>query len=190
MEYYIIKNSPSEKDIWIIDTDYPEGIFDLINEGKSFIEKLEGKSVSMEYKRKNGRKTDWVNGIQSIDIISEKFKLLIEEEHVDQPFLEFYPAFLNYKGNNLKEKYYCFNTLTLVNAFDREKSIYSVYEDTDIVKSIDKLVLDTSKINNRNIFRVEQVETILFVSKLLKEKIEKANLSGLEFMKIEDYMVF
>ena len=66
MEYYIIKNSPSQKDIWIIDTDYPEGTFDLITEGKSFIEKLESKSVSMEYKRKNGRKTDWVNGIQSI----------------------------------------------------------------------------------------------------------------------------
>ena len=190
MEYYIIDGLSSQKDIFINDTNYPTGIYDLILEGRSFLKKLEGETIYMDYKLKNGRKTDWVNGIQSLDIISEEFKSLIETESIDLPFLEFYPVILRHKESVLNHNYYCLNVLESINAFDWENSIYTIHEGTDVLDSVDKLVLDISKIGDRNIFRIGKIRPILFVSEVLKKKIELASLTGLTFMKTEEFVKF
>jgi hypothetical protein len=90
-----------------------------------------------------------------------------------------------------KSKYYFLNILTRIdNCIDLKKSVYEFImperPDILIFKYLEKLVLDTEKIN-QDIFRIHSFATIIIVSELLKKKIEALGMKEIVFLPTEKY---
>jgi hypothetical protein len=87
--------------------------------------------------------------------------------------------------------YYFVNILTLfINCIDLEKSVYKLIlperPDILIFRYLEKLVLDTQKINH-HIFRIKSLRTDIIISEFLKNKIQELKLQEITFQPTEEY---
>ena len=80
-----------------------------------------------------------------------------------------------------KRDYWFLNVLEFKDCFDSEKSDYTTFENGE-PDEITNLVIDESKINEYDLFKLKEDPYQTFVSKAFKEKIIEENISGLKFM--------
>ena len=129
-----------------------------------------------------------------IPIVSDRFKKLLSNLP-DHKYLEFVPIKISPKRQNIT-KYFALNILENIPCFDWDKSQYNKFSDDFLKKNpslssrpaqIDKLVFVTALLANRNIFRMAESPTPIFVSDYLKKMIEDDGLIGIKFMPIEDF---
>ena len=82
-------------------------------------------------------------------------------------------------------KFTIVNVIKLIDALDREKSNLEYFDDGRIF-NYTKLVLDSKKLSEDNIFKlVEFPRTDIIVSDKFKDAVEKAGLKGFAFEKVE-----
>ena len=85
-----------------------------------------------------------------------------------------------------QQEFYCFNPLNEIDAMNYQKSIYIFEEDNEFIDSIEKLIIDESKVKGLNYFHVDNIEP-LFVSDKIAEEIIKRKLIGIQLINIEDF---
>lgn len=113
---------------------------------------------------------------QAVPVIFEKVDslLLTSEEKIKAP------PFLNHE-------FIILQLLEYLNAFDRDKSVYTIEYDENLAGepvefiNIDKLVLKEPLNGFPSIFRVKEDKTSLYVSAEAKEALEKTGIKGLDF---------
>ena len=147
-------------------------------------------NISIVFNHMDGKFTDFPIGGTVLPLVSEKFRQLLENGE-DCNHLEFLP--IEY-GNNeqVPPKYWLMNILNNISCFDWEHSVYTRYPDSmkelaGRPETVDKLVIDESKVNGRNIFRIKELPTNIFISKALKNKLQKEKISGIHFTKSNEF---
>jgi hypothetical protein len=118
-------------------------------------------------------------------IVSERLKNYLVKNDVNGQYLK---VDLNKNGNKSEdENYYMFNLLDKVDCFDFKRSKYEG-KAPDNIEAIDKLVLGEVK-NCPNMFVVEKVYVPNYIlTENFKKVLENEKFSGMEFVKLKDYM--
>jgi hypothetical protein len=143
----------------------------------------------IKVKNLKGRQTDFISSGDRLPVISNSFKCILELSGTDRGHLEF----LHVEFENcpeLNHKYWLLNILHPIKCFDWEKSEYTVYDTlVDNEKwpdEITRLVMLDEEIGGRNIFRMHEKSTDIFVSHTLQEAILSNKLSGITFTESPD----
>lgn len=166
-DYYAEKVSVSHTDIT-----------ELSIEGISLIDK----KIEIDLKKNKGKVRNYIGNLYSLPIVSELIAKTIMNDNFND--IELIEVKVNMKTDL---KYYFLNILNVIDCIDLEKSIYKLYiPDIILFDSIDRLVIDTTKIKN-DIFRIKGLLYKIIVSEKLKNELENLNLDEIEFMPIEDF---
>lgn len=178
---YDIKKS----DLFIEKVDEPEGVQEDYASGISI--DLKGNKPKYFYKRKDSHKLDLVPGIQYPPIISSALKTFLEKQFADQ--LEFHPAELICLADETTDSsYFLLNLLNVIECVDKGESEFTLFHpDHNMMVTIDKLVLDDTKITDADIFRVQEHPSLIVYSKKAKTSIEKQDFKGFNFLEVSEY---
>ncbi|MCW9715922.1 imm11 family protein [Avibacterium sp. 21-594] len=134
----------------------------------------------------HGIKTDFTeNLVYGVPILSPKAKDVLL--HYDIIF-----SAVNVLDNGRFFSTYYAIGVDIIDAIDEEKSKYIKYKKDDPVrpdregdyKYFDKIVLNSSKIDGKHIFRIKGYSIYLVISEELKLRIESAGLTGFYFEEI------
>ena len=124
----------------------------------------------------------------SIKVISEKLKMLLEENCNN---FEFFPVdIINPKGKKTRKAYYVANLIGTLHCMDLNKSQYRYSNlDKGQMARISELSLDESKIpKGTQIFRLGEMTELLIVADPLAEIIsDKNKCTGIFLTYLEDY---
>lgn len=144
-------------------------------------EKLEFEGVFIEnigdptikFRNKKAKMTDYIMGIGRFPIVSTRFKDLLSSLP-DSKYIQFIKCKSNYAKQT--EEFWIMNLLELVDCFDWEKSEYVkrtkyINPDEFWPDDITKVEMIDEKTNGRNIFRVLDFPTDIFISKQLEALI-------------------
>lgn len=131
---------------------------------------------------------DVIPGPASMRVVSEPLKKLLEHEASCE--IEFLPISIrDHRDHLIGENYYIANVLEVIFCMDRDKSDYveSSLDETR-VHTHRHLYLDDSKIpENANLFRLGEDPYLLLVRQDLAKTMADAGLTGIEFIKLEDF---
>ncbi|UUC47165.1 imm11 family protein [Flavobacterium cerinum] len=141
-------------------------------------EKLEFEGVLIEdigdptikFRNKKAKITDYIMGIGRFPIVSTRFKDLLSSLP-DSEYIQFIKCKSNYFKQT--EEFWIMNILELVDCFDWEKSEYvkrTKYSNPNEFwpDDVTKVEMIDEKTNGRNIFRVLDFPTYIFISKQLE----------------------
>ncbi len=121
-------------------------------------------------------------------IISIKIKNVLEENSVSK--CEFLPIKIeNHKGRLVEEQFFIANFLESIPCLDQENSEFVIDAlDKTQMDHISRLFLDENKIpENIDLFRLSEMNTLILIREDLKLKLEEAELTGLNFIELEEY---
>lgn len=134
---------------------------------------------TIKFKSKTAKLTDYVMGIGRFPIVSTRFQNLLSALP-DSHYLQFIKCKSNYSKQT--EDFWILNILDLVDCFDWEKSDYvkrtkHINPNEFWPDDITNLEMIDQKIHGRNIFRMLDFPTDIFISRhleaiILKEKIK------------------
>ncbi|MCB0429854.1 MAG: hypothetical protein H6585_09755 [Flavobacteriales bacterium] len=139
------------------------------------------------YGEVQAHKCDWLAGIQFVPLVSEQFRKVVEAHAPGEA--EFHPVRIRCEENGKEDTSYSFmNLLNNVRCMDRKKSKLVLFTPGhDVVSDIKKLVLEEKAIGDRHLFRVAEFPSLILFSEPLKEKLEAAGLSGVEWKEASGY---
>lgn len=192
--YYVLKETDDETNAYL-DLETPDAIpkqYQLL-EGVS---RLDGwpDDVVFEFSkdRPEGMNlTDYVENSPQWLIISDRFKAILEEFHVEE--IEYLPVKIkNHKGRMASEHYWIASFLVLTEAVDRESSIFDDDPGSeDGIFSFDKLVLRQDILKSGPmIFRLKEEPMTVITRQDVVERIEEEGLTGVEFIETDKFSTF
>ncbi|MCU0393680.1 MAG: hypothetical protein MUE81_21410 [Thermoflexibacter sp.] len=125
-------------------------------------------------------------GYAGVPVVSEKIK----ESLIEFDEIQFIPVKI--VGKNVYCDYFILYTKYEIECVDEDKSEYKKFQVNDIVRpdkvgqfrAFFKLVIDTEKIDDVDIFRLRRCNVVIIVSKKIKDVFEKLNLTGATFLKV------
>lgn len=130
--------------------------------------------------------TDYVANLYRWLIVSKKFKKVTKE--LIQSQVQYLPVNLINRITAENQLCYVANIINVIDALDIEKSKYSIFElDDEKIISVEKYVLKEKQLKDNHIFRLKNDTIPVFVSEILKNKIEENKLLGFSFLEIETY---
>lgn len=139
-------------------------------------------NIEITLPKTRGVITDYIDNVHSLIIISETIKSCIQKHCKDK--LQYHPVNLQRSSDRL---FFILNILNVIDAIDYETSVYSeIIPNTKVLKKIDKLILDQSKIKDSSIFTL-QGRTEIIISEKLKIALEKLDLEVMQFINVNDY---
>ncbi|MGG0658097.1 imm11 family protein [Rummeliibacillus pycnus] len=129
--------------------------------------------------------SDYIHNNLSWFIVSPLFETILNE--IDNGGVQFLPInIINKENDNSIHGYTVANVVNVVDAINFEKSTYSVFElDDNKFYDISKYTLNENEINGKHIFKLKGDEIPIFVSELVKELVEKNNITGCDFLEVE-----
>lgn len=183
-EYYLLHRMPGDHDVFIekynvektLSKSYSEGIPLKLN-----------KPIELFYERKELLKTDFISGIHSFPIVSERFKELLLNEKIK--YIEFHPAqLICVESQETDNTYWFLNILHNVNCFDWENSQYKIFPGTkDIIIEVKKLVVKPEQLEKRDLARIAEIKSLIVLSARLQNRIISAEISGIDIQRLEDF---
>lgn len=132
----------------------------------------------IQFRAKTAKMTDYVGGIGHFTIISNRFKEILAALP-DSQYMQFIPCQSNY--SKASEQFWVLNLLELVDCFDWENSEY-IKRTKHINPSefwpdeVTRVEMRADKIGDRNIFRMLDSPTNIFISKYLENIILEKKL--------------
>jgi hypothetical protein len=123
-------------------------------------------------------------------VASERLRVLLEAEKV--PSVEYLPVTLvNHKGRKEKSPYFIVNCLVQPSCIDLEKTkVRRNAINPDICSRVRNLTLDPKRVSaNLLLFRLKEYPFIDVYRDSLAAKIEAAKLTGVEFVKTEEWSI-
>lgn len=131
---------------------------------------------------------DYPFTISSEFLVSKKIAGILREMNV--PNLDYYESIIIRNKNNDKiDGFYSINILNVLDCIDFKKSKYKA-EDYGTATRYDfnKLVLDESKIpSDIKVFRLKYRKTLVVAHKSIVEACERENVTGINFIPVEEY---
>ena len=123
-------------------------------------------------------------------IVSEQIYNVLEPLKIKDTRL--IPAVIQHKGKTYDNYHYLHN-YNYISCLDKEKSVYNL-DVLDMIETIDKMELDASVLSKipleeRLIFRLEELFTFQLFHESVVEKIMAVNPTGIRFVKLEDYHI-
>jgi hypothetical protein len=181
--YYVLSPDPNPVYMRIKESRLPKRYSDSILFGKSI--KPAGQPPVLYLEKKTAKPVDLVGGMITVPIVSERMRTAIQQ--LPDPS-EFYPVRLVLpKDPKVEYRYFAFNALDNVDAFDRTKSKYTAVDYSPVVPHVTKLAIIESKVGGRHIFRLTTYPLLLIVSQQARQTFEAASLVGLQFTAVADY---
>lgn len=105
--------------------------------------------------------------------VSDKFRKTIESMESSENI-----RFISGSFAPKPKTYNLVNILNNVDCFDWDNSEYTTYSNPKVLKKIQKLVIIEDKVNDRNIFRISDYPSHVFISEKLKNAIEENEITG------------
>ncbi|RKH55957.1 imm11 family protein [Corallococcus llansteffanensis] len=120
-------------------------------------------------------------------VVSAKFRKVLEGAGVDN--VDYYPVrIVNTVTGEVKQDYFAANILGRVACMDLEASVYERSPlKPDMIRAIDELHLDESKLQGFKLFRLSEAFNIVLADESIKKAVEKAKLRGICFLPAEGY---
>lgn len=128
-----------------------------------------------------------VNNIR-LFIVSEKLKLILQEEDVSAEFYKI--RLINQKYKPVKEQYYLYNPLKILDCLDMENSVFSSSNtNKKYLKHVHEVKIHRDRVpEDINIFRLSNFPEAVFVKEHIARKVRKeSKCDGLRFIPIEFY---
>jgi hypothetical protein len=95
-------------------------------------------------------------------------------------------SILDMESNVDVTNYYVANVLNIVDALNLENSDYSVMDlDGKKIYFIRKYAVTQNKVNNHNLFKLQDDEIPLFVSESIQKMVTNENITGCDFLEIK-----
>ena len=185
-QFKLLNRKLEENNIWITKYQVPKSYDWNYSDGKSIEPPSEAGVLYFLNNRE--KRMDYISGIHSFPIISGKFKLVLEEF---KEYLEFHPIKLSCLNSPLVyEDYFFLNILENVACFDWDNSEYEVLPTSKMPTEVNRLGVKESKLKDRKLARISEIQSLILVEEGLKNIIEDAELTGITFQEIEDYKEF
>lgn len=144
---------------------------------------LKGKDFVMQLKSNKGNVQNIVANAYNFPILSQVIADIVLQHCPDE--VELFEVEIEKK---VTQKYYFANILDNLDAFDFQESKYTeIIPGTQVLSAIEKLVLDTSGLKGRNIFRLKAFKTEIIVSETLKNKLDALQLPELKCIATGDF---
>jgi hypothetical protein len=130
------------------------------------------------------------DGVQ-LDITMAAFDIIVVNNKVTSLFSEEEAQKIPITINNIKDDLFIIIPLHTIDAIDRKKSIYKIWEIGNKIrpdkagqfKDVQKLLIDSSLVNpNISIFKTKYYNTAIIVNEIFKNKFEELMLQGVEFI--------
>jgi len=188
--YYVLNSEESETNVEL--DDVPKVIdsqYELM-EGVSRLKDWPGDAV-FKYSRDKPEGltlTDWIDNSMSWMIISAAFREVLEAFPVTD--VEFLPIQIqNHKKKITSTDYSIGNFTTLVEAVDREQSVFK--EAGGDITRFDKLVLRPDIVRSGPpLFRMKERDILVLGREDLVKKLQKAGMTGVTFIETNKYKTF
>jgi len=116
--------------------------------------------------------------------VSDRMQQSLTRLGVDN--IQYFDVDVTYEPSGEKVACKAANIVGMINAMDREASEYKLVCG-DIISRVRKLVLNEEAISHFKLFRFREFTTLLIVSADVKEKIEEQGLTGMYFVKPEEW---
>lgn len=191
MKYYKIIDSDEYKnpnDIICYADDNYESKYNIkhydVNQGLVLKDYNEG--ITFYYDERNGSKvTDYVSNNLGWFIISPKFKRVLEKIGVNN--VQYIPIEIREKSTkDIITGYNIVNIVGLVDGLNLEESVYKVLKVRNKEHiSVTKPALDSNKLKGLHLTRVKNCIFATFVSNVLKNELEKNNITGCDFLEVK-----
>lgn len=143
-------------------------------------------NIGVTYDDVNGKMvTDYVANDLIWFIVTEKFKEIIQS--IDDRDIQFHPLVAKSRNSEAKQGFFLVNICNIVDGLDLETSKYSIYvtDDGDKMVSIQKYAIKLNVIKEYNLFRLKDDYVSIFVSEKMKKAIEKAGITGCDFLEVK-----
>lgn len=185
--FYLLNRLITEGDLYIWEYKAPE-LYDEYSNGQSIdVDDSKSPPIKLFYKDGNYRKTDYLAGIFSFPIISNRFRQLLIDANTT--CIEFHPVQLICQKTKAVDDTYSFlNILDSISCFDWDNSEFERgFIREDVVREVRKLRVIEDKIRGRDLVRIEEIPSAILISGRLCNLIESANITGVAFQRIEDF---
>ncbi|WP_349657514.1 DUF1629 domain-containing protein [Xanthomonas sp. 10-10] len=187
MKYYLMWQDVEIKGKWILgDIGYVNN-WNFIDPSVNFMEPG-GYSSKVRF---DGAEVDYsLAGYASVPVLSEKAVIsLMGLSEIDEPYRNVVFAPLDIEKKVLKQNYFAMIIETQIDCVDEENSEFSFFDKNDPVRpelagayrNFFNLVIDTSKVGGRHIFRLKKYLGALIVSQEVKRRFESARVTGVAF---------
>lgn len=184
MNYYRILDNLEIKKRWFLgEINFPEE-GDFWNYVMATIIKEPPSNLKVRVKVK-GKKLDFTFGQFEVIVVNQKVADLFNDKEVQKIPIQI-------EGES--ESYFIIITKNEIDAVDREKSIYELWEKDNTIRPdlaggfcvIMKMIVDPFKIKDITItiFRLKYYGVAVIVSEKFKNNFERLNLKGIEFKKV------
>jgi|GEM_PF-1704821 len=167
--------------VYVTDEKFPESLRYDITDG---IPLEIPEKITLDLKNTTKIYPDFMGSTEHFPIVSEKLKQLLESLP-DSEHLQFFECELT--NGKTDKKYYYLNILHNIECLDREQSECRFDEDNpEIVWRIFKLVMKMDKVADRNIFRMQEYKSSIFISSFLEKRLKEENITGYKTGESED----
>lgn len=192
--YFVLKEKYDEANV-CLDLETPYSIPEQYQLRKG-VSRLNGwpEDVFFEfskYKPEGMILTDWVKNSRVWLIISDLFKAVLEEFCEEN--IEYLPIKIkNHKGRFVNELYWIANFLVLIEAVDREHSIFRVDTgNVGCIRMFDKLVLREDILKSGPlIFRLKEEPLQVIARQDLVERLNEKGITGVRFVETDKFRTF
>jgi hypothetical protein len=188
-KYFILQKLYTPDEVELAEIESIRNIEEISLDGKKI-----DVSTPIRAKLKNNKANfpDLLIGATSLPIVSEKLKEILLDNSFPEK-MEFIPIIIDLP---VQKSYYVLNILDNLKCFDWKNAEYDDFPEflkeelphlSDKPETINKLVLNESKIEKRNLFRMYEQPTSVFISSQLKEEFKKNNVTGCRFAELSEY---
>lgn len=192
--YFVLKEKDDETNVYL-DLETPSSIPEQYQLRKG-VSRLNGwpEDVFFEFSRDNPEGmilTDWVENSPCWLIISDRFKAVLEKFREEN--IEYLPIKIkNHKGRLVSERYWIVNFLVLIEAVDREHSVFKVDGgNVGGIRMFDKLVLREDILKSGPvIFRLKEQPMIVLSRQNLVERLNEEGITGMRFVETDKFRTF
>lgn len=180
-KYFVLRETFIDDEIYIKDADLDE------NEREETISGIHLSNPKNNYEFYYDKKTikDFTTSQLSL-IVSDKIKTTLEK--LGTINIKFYPATLK-KTRKDKKGYsnYFLMLIKPVSFFDYNNSIYTGIAEEKYIGTIDKMVVDPTKMEDNDIVRFQELIGEVIITENLKTALESNNITGVEFIPVEKF---
>ncbi len=140
-------------------------------------------------KDSQGKVLDFLDATIPGLVMSGKLKAALEKAGIDN--IDYYPAKITDKvSKKVYEDYFVANVIGVIACLDWDSSEYTTRIGMpDVLRSIEDMQLDYSKIHDQKIFRLKEWLGIVVVDESVKKTVEAAKITGVDFLPVEGYEI-
>ncbi|MBW3571856.1 MAG: hypothetical protein KY467_12195 [Gemmatimonadetes bacterium] len=146
-----------------------------------------GEPAELRYTDPAATRPDLVSGVHLFPVVSARFRdVLADAGGADE--VEYHPVRLVCTRTGETDlTYRMMNILGNVACLDRAASNFETLGDTPFITELRRLAVDLAPLQGRSIARMDEVRDIVLVSGVLRERMERAGITGVEFAAPEEY---